>query len=532
MDADLLPTTALHDPLLPSLFLGDFHSGKNSGSDLTKLLTDCIAAFKDNAQYRDASDFSRLGFLYISKAFFWKCCTGRFVLAQSLLYVWYATFLEAKEKLFDAHMVYQMGISRNAKPVKWVEKAHAVFLARMSRIASLAQKNGNNESVHSGSLINPWSSSTMKDLLKKVNQLTKYEGYHSTTKAYSGKVALSSLKSSSRNKTVEIGQLIMFTAHTVRRMKYQITGCAGQGGFAQIYKAYVNCNPEDVVALKIQKPAFPWEFYMYYCIINLINGSQARKSSFGFAHRMHLYPDCSILVSYYLASGTLQVRCNKLERTENWTLLMIFYSLSAFHLPLNGLTKAGSRDRTDFTEEEFCERSGPWLEQGLCLVDWGRGIDLHLFPDNVEFTGDCRPSRFRCVEMQENRPWTYQVDTYGLCVVVHTMLHNSYMEIDKKPSPEVDASICPSHLLKASLLSLYFDDFDFNSCPSTGLRYWNGELWRNIFTKTANSSPGCNNKKLLWDLRKSFQDYMCSDPQLIKKLSDLLVKQRASLCSA
>ncbi|KAM2685135.1 hypothetical protein EV1_046540 [Malus domestica] len=76
------------------------------------------------------------------------------------------------------------------------------------------------------------------------------------------------------------GQLIMFTAHTVGRTKYQITGCAGQGGFAQVYKAYVNCNPDDVVAFK--------------------------RSSFGFAHRMHLYPDCSILVSDYLAGGTLQ----------------------------------------------------------------------------------------------------------------------------------------------------------------------------------------------------------------------------------
>jgi checkpoint serine/threonine-protein kinase len=33
--------------------------------------------------------------------------------------------------------------------------------------------------------------------------------------------------------------------------KYQIKGCAGQGAFAQVYKAYVNSNPDEVVALKV-----------------------------------------------------------------------------------------------------------------------------------------------------------------------------------------------------------------------------------------------------------------------------------------
>lgn len=92
-------------------------------------------------------------------------------------------------------------------------------------------------------------------------------------------------------------------------IKYHIKGCSGQGGFAQVYKAYVDGNPEDVVALKvnschhfsfltlsvfadhsslhcsnllqIQKPAYPWEFHMYrqldqrvsaaevfYCLLN------------------------------------------------------------------------------------------------------------------------------------------------------------------------------------------------------------------------------------------------------------------------
>lgn len=29
-----------------------------------------------------------------------------------------------------------------------------------------------------------------------------------------------------------------------------------------------------------------------------------------------------------------------------------------------------------------------------------------------------------------------QVDTYGLCVVVHMMLHGSYMEVEKKASSD------------------------------------------------------------------------------------------------
>lgn len=49
-----------------------------------------------------------------------------------------------------------------------------------------------------------------------------------------------------------------------------------------------------------------------------------------------------------------------------------------------------------------------FIFQGLCLVDWGRGIDKRLFPENAEFKGDCRTSGFRCVEMQENKPWTFQ----------------------------------------------------------------------------------------------------------------------------
>lgn len=36
--------------------------------------------------------------------------------------------------------------------------------------------------------------------------------------------------------------------------KYEIKGCAGTGGFAQVYKSYLDSNPDDVVALKVKFP--------------------------------------------------------------------------------------------------------------------------------------------------------------------------------------------------------------------------------------------------------------------------------------
>ncbi|PKI51322.1 hypothetical protein CRG98_028269 [Punica granatum] len=354
--------------------------------------------------------------------------------------------------------------------------------------------------------------STTKDLLEKLApQLMKCDGYISSAKPYSGKVALSSLRNSSRNKIIEIGG-----------KKYQIKGCAGQGGFAQVYRAYVNSNPDDVVALKIQKPAFPWEFYMYRQLDLRI--AEPERSAFGLAHKMHVFQDCSILVCDYLSHGTLQDAINSYLVTGKSMeeVLCIYYTTEMLYMLENlhrahiihGDFKADNlliRYASDnLSEEDFLDRGGPWASQGLCLVDWGRGIDLKLFPENIEFNGDSRTSGFRCVEMQEKKPWKYQVDIYGLCVVVHMMLHGSYMEVVKKSS----------------------SDGNFYKPKSSFKRYWKVDLWEKLFSKLLNTSHANYDPNLLKDIRHSLKDYMRSNPQLIRKLKELLAKQRASLCSA
>ncbi len=54
-----------------------------------------------------------------------------------------------------------------------------------------------------------------------------------------------------------------------------------------------------------------------------------------------------------------------------------------------------------------------WLLGGstksLKLIDFGRAIDMDMFPPNTTFTATVNTSGFSCVEMNTNRPWTYQV---------------------------------------------------------------------------------------------------------------------------
>ncbi|KAK8558924.1 hypothetical protein V6N13_098538 [Hibiscus sabdariffa] len=512
-----------NDPLFPWLLsikkeLDDWYSGSRSGGDLDNLLSDCISTFKKNAQYRNDLRFLKIWFIYViisahscallfrfenfkmllelefafgmllrlielegSKEYesvFREMEENEICIGNSLLYEWYAYFLEAKGKWKEAHIIYHMGISRKAEPIEKLKWAQSLFVKRMS---------------------------------ERLNTFSHGKGYHLSKKAYSGKVALSSLKKSSRNKIIEIGG-----------RKYQIKGCAGQGGFAQVFKAYVDNNPDDVVALKIQKPAFPWEFYMYRQLDERVSGEQ--RSSFGFAHKIHIYSDWSILICDYLSHGTLQDAINSYVVTGKFMeeVLCIYYTMEMLYM-LETLHGVGiihgdfkpdnlliRYSKDDLSEEGFKDRTGPWLDQGLYLVDWGRGIDLHLFPDNTEFTGDSRTSGFRCIEMQQNKPWTFQANTYGLCVAVHMMLHNTYMEIERKAS-----------------------DGDYIYLPKSSFkRYWNVDLWKALFTKLLNVSPGNNDVELLRSLRKSFLDYMHDNPSLIKKLRELLVKQRATLCSA
>jgi checkpoint serine/threonine-protein kinase len=45
--------------------------------------------------------------------------------------------------------------------------------------------------------------------------------------------------------------------------------------------------------------------------------------------------------------------------------------------------------------------------------------------------GDSGTDSFRCVEMREGRPWTWQADAYGAAATAHCLLQGRYLEVER-----------------------------------------------------------------------------------------------------
>ncbi|KAE8392136.1 checkpoint protein kinase [Aspergillus alliaceus] len=267
----------------------------------------------------------------------------------------------------------------------------------------------------------------------------------------------------------------------------------------------------EAIKMEVGPPS-PWEFYMIRTVHNRLNQRPELMRSLDSiidAHELHVYKRESILVEDYRGQGTLLDLVN-LVRNEQITsghaeggldeVLAMFFTVELFRTVealhscgvLHGDIKAdnclvrleekpeplslidlGDENSYEPREMHYSPRgSYGWRNKGLSLIDFGRGIDMHAFQPSVQFVADWETKKHECNEIQEMRPWTHQIDLYGLAGTVHVMLFGKYIESSPVRQSEGAYPDAPrTYRIRESLK-----------------RYWEREIWSDVFDLLLN--PG------------------------------------------
>ncbi|XP_014276592.1 mitotic checkpoint serine/threonine-protein kinase BUB1 [Halyomorpha halys] len=212
---------------------------------------------------------------------------------------------------------------------------------------------------------------------------------------------------------------------------YSVQGEIGKGAYARVVKASKGNN---TVALKVEKPACKWEFY----IAKEIQGRVPPKLAILFMDipEAHIYNNGSILVTQWAKHGNLLNIVNTFkEKTGRSLERGVVFHFGVELIDIVDYLHRAKIIHADLKPDNIVIRELPdhnETEPCLQLIDFGRCIDMSLLPPETKFNCVFKTEDNQCNEMKENKPWTYQIDLYGLANIFHCLLLSEYMQVVKK----------------------------------------------------------------------------------------------------
>ncbi|KAI3406705.2 BUB1 [Candida oxycetoniae] len=283
----------------------------------------------------------------------------------------------------------------------------------------------------------------------------------------------------------------------------------GEGGYGYVYLVETGSSG-SLKALKIEKPASKWEYYILHQIHRRLLGTPKIDRSFIHAEALYYFQDESFLVLEYCSQGSLldlvnnfkSQTCGVDECLCIFITIELLKAIEALHVIgiLHGDLKAdncmirfGPVDDNLWGEKYDRNGASGWCKKGITLIDFGRAVDLTTFPKGTRFISNFPTDEQDCPEMNEGKPWTFEADYYGMGCIIHTLLFGEYIKI-KKIGNKLE--------LKQNLK-----------------RYWQHELWSRLFTLLLNPydddqvilrSPRVSQLK---EIRSMFEDWLEQNSQ-------------------
>lgn len=310
---------------------------------------------------------------------------------------------------------------------------------------------------------------------------------------------------------------------------YTVKRELGKGTFAPVYLIHEEERPEDESqqaspkrwALKCEHPPSPWEFYIMATVHARLGSAipdahPSLERSLLRPHALHLFADEAYLLEEYLDQGTLLNLVNLAKADPSGvldeTIAMFFtvellrtieamHSLGILHgdlkadnclVRLSPSSSSSSLSSSSSSSEQWdaeyrASGSGGWSHKGLCLIDFGRAIDLHHFLPHVTFIADWKTDSADCPEMRALRPWTWQVDYWGIACIAHSLLYGKYLDAiplaSSSASASAPASACSDIELNINHITNHQRRWKLKEPLK---RYWQTEIWGGFFDACMN----------------------------------------------
>ncbi|EGW35454.1 uncharacterized protein SPAPADRAFT_133075 [Spathaspora passalidarum NRRL Y-27907] len=301
----------------------------------------------------------------------------------------------------------------------------------------------------------------------------------------------------------------------------------GQGGYGLVY-LIETASTGELKALKIESPASRWEFYILHQIHRRLLGFPPRLSSqFVQAESLFYFNDESFLIMDYYSQSTLldvvnYYKSSNLPIEESLVIyfaiellkaLETLHSIGILHGDLkadNCMVHFENIEESEWSEYYTSDGSNGWDKKGITLIDFGRGVDLKLFPKDAMFSCvNLKVDQQDCPAMHKGEPWSYEVDYYGLASIIHTLLFGNYIKIRHNGT-------------KVQL-------------EATFRRYWQSQLWSGLFDLLLNpysvNEPRHPKIMELKQQREMFENWLISNsrPKGLKRVISSLEKELNSI---
>jgi len=256
--------------------------------------------------------------------------------------------------------------------------------------------------------------------------------------------------------------------------EYEVREKIGEGGYGAVFlgidvearQAMDDMDEDDsdidedeaeakcVVAIKVEKPAAVWEAVVLDRMHRRLD-DKLRSSIIG-TRGLYAFEDESYLLLDYHAQGTLLDVVNKASSmgiapatagapSAVDELVAVFFTIELLRL-VEGLHRANfihgdlkidnclvrlqDLPNSAWSPQYSASGADGWSAKGVKLIDFGRAVDLSLFPNDgrdQQFIADWKVDERDCVEMREGQPWSFQTDYFGLASICYCLLYGKYI---------------------------------------------------------------------------------------------------------